>query len=94
MTTTMVASTVTLVVPKFWLLVKPCGCVDGSLVSVRIDGTVCATSAEDAWRRFTPNKRARDKEAREGMTCRGITDEEMPRFKEMLTAKCAHEVTA
>ncbi|MGY4859533.1 hypothetical protein [Cryobacterium sp. AP23] len=91
---TIPSSTIALVVPKFWLLISPCGCVDGSLVSVRIDGTICAASAEDAWKKFTPNKRARDTEARQGVTCRGITDEEMPRFKEMLTAKCTHEVPA
>ncbi|MBC7594555.1 MAG: hypothetical protein H7288_11560 [Kineosporiaceae bacterium] len=84
-------STITITLPKFWLLMAPCGCADGSMVSVRIDGTICAGSAEDAWKKFTPNKRSRDKEARAGWVCRGITDEEQGRFKEMMTTTCTHE---
>jgi hypothetical protein len=83
-------STVTITLPKFWLLFAPCGCADGSLVSVRINGTICAASAEDAWQKFTPNKRTRDKDARNGWVCRGITDEELPRFKALMTTPCAH----
>lgn len=86
----------TITLPSHWFLVTPCGCIDGSLVSVRMDGTLCAASAEQAWQTFTPNKRARDKEARLGWTVRGATDEEMEpeRFRRMMLTPCTHEVAS
>lgn len=83
-------ATVDLTLPKFWLLVMPCGCIDGSMVSVSMNWSIFAATADDAWKKFTPTKRARDREARDGWTCRGITEDELEHHVALLLAKCPH----
>lgn len=81
----------TISLPSHWWMVRPCGCIDGSMISVRNDGTIVAADAEQAWAKFTPIKRSRDKEAREGWVVRGVTPDEFARFGELMTARCEHE---
>jgi len=62
----------TIELPDFWLLVNPEGVADGSMIAVRRDGSICAATAEAAWADFTPRKRDREKEAREGWRMVGV----------------------
>lgn len=61
-----------LIIPKAWVLVMPCGCVDGILV-----GSERHPTAEAAWSTFTPLKRNRDREAAKGWTVRPATADEI-----------------
>lgn len=59
---------VTVTLPDVWLLIAPCGCIDGIRRSV-IEGRVVTASAEEAWEKFTARKRERDAERKAGYTC-------------------------
>lgn len=77
---------VTVTLPDAWLLVAPCGCIDGIRHAV-INGEIICATAEDAWASFTPRKRDRDREAREGYTLVAGTAEDWDRSR----AGCIHE---
>lgn len=62
--------TQTITLPDLWLLVAPCGCLDGWLRSTR-EGIVTRPTAEAAWAAFEPRKRAREREQAAGWTVRG-----------------------
>lgn len=70
----------TIELPDFWLLVNPEGVADGSMIAVRRDGSICAATAEDAWATFTPRKRDREKEAREGWRMVGVDQAGFQRY--------------
>ncbi|MCA0217953.1 MAG: hypothetical protein LCH43_11440 [Actinobacteria bacterium] len=62
-------------IPKAWVLVMPCGCIDGI-----VRGSVRNPTAEAAWATtFTPNKRSRDAQDRKGWTVRAATTEDIER---------------
>ena len=62
--------TQTIELPDLWLLIAPCGCIDGYMRAVS-PGRDPYLTAESAWRQFEPRKRARDKAAKNGYVCRG-----------------------
>lgn len=66
----------TIEVPDYWFLITPEGTVDGSIHGVSPGGRVRATP-EQAHEFFTPLKRSREKEVRDGWTVRAATREEM-----------------
>lgn len=66
----------TIEVPEFWFLVTPSGDIDGSIHGVSPGGRVRATP-EQAHEFFTPNKRSRAKEVRDGWTVRPASKEQM-----------------
>jgi hypothetical protein len=85
-------ATVTVTLPKSWVLVRPCGCIVGVALSVGRDETIYTATVEQAWKDFKPGKRERDKAIRDGYVCRGITDDEQARFLEIFAPTCPHEV--
>lgn len=74
----------TVTLPDFWLLIAPCGCIDG-MRRTTFEGRVITATAQEAWEKFTPRKRDRDKELRDGFTCRGSED------GEDITLGCSHD---
>lgn len=62
----------TVTLPDRWVLVMPCGCIDGVCLAVLGD-EILAPTAEAAWVKFTPLRRNRERERREGWVCRGGT---------------------
>ena len=82
---------VTVTFPESWVLVRPCGCFQGSALAVGRDGTVYTPTAEAAFKDFMPTKRERDKATREGYVCRAITDDEWANFMQLFTTECTHE---
>lgn len=66
----------TITLPDFWLLVDPNGVADGSLIVVRSSGEVAYANPEQAWAQFTPRKRDREKEQREGWRIVGVSRED------------------
>ena len=60
----------TVTFPDLWLLIAPCGCIDGFMRSVN-SGTVNTPTAHAAWVKFTPLKRDRTREVKQGYVCRG-----------------------
>lgn len=62
----------TITLPDFWIMFTPEGKADGSMIAVRNDGSICCATAEDAWAQFTPRKRDREREARQGWQVLGI----------------------
>ena len=83
----------TVTLPESWVLVRPCGCFQGSSIAVGRDGTIYTATAEAAFKDFYPTQRARDKATREGFVCRAITDEEWDNFMQLFTTQCTHEAT-
>jgi hypothetical protein len=65
----MMSTTVEL--PDFWVMFDPEGYADGSLHAT-FNGQIRRATAEDAWKDFTPLKRTRDKERREGWRVVGV----------------------
>lgn len=63
------STTVTL--PDFWMLFDPEGKADGSLHAT-FRGEVRRATAEDAWKDFTPNKRVRESERKQGWRVVGV----------------------
>jgi hypothetical protein len=63
-------------IPSAWLLVMPCGCLDGWYVGVRSDGTIVAADEEAAWGKFAPSKKERRELEAEGWTVRAKNDDE------------------
>lgn len=77
---------VTVTLPDVWLLIAPCGCIDGIRHSV-IDGQVITATADEAWEKFTRLKHDRERERREGWTCVGGSIEDWDRAK----GPCPHD---
>lgn len=76
-------------IPSHWLLVAPCGCVDGSLLGVRRDGRIYRATAEEAWKTFEPVARRRERDKRRGWTVRPIAaDDDLVK---LLTTPCPHQ---
>lgn len=63
-------------IPKAWVLVMPCGCIDGIM-----RGSEHNPTADAVWRSFFPNKRARDGKVAKGWTVRAATTEDIERAK-------------
>lgn len=63
--------------PEVWVLIAPCGCVDGVTLAV-YNGHVRLATAEAAWARFTPLKRDRDREAKQGFRIEGREERVVP----------------
>ncbi|WP_030149505.1 hypothetical protein [Mycetocola saprophilus] len=61
----------TLVVPDFWMLFDPDGKADGSTRAV-VQGEIRHATAESAHAMFTPNKRTRERETRQGWRVIGV----------------------
>lgn len=55
----------TITLPDAWALVAPCGCTDGLTVAV-VGDRILRPDAESAWKMFTPLKRDRDREVKQG----------------------------
>jgi hypothetical protein len=62
--------TQTITLPDLWLLVAPCGCLDGWLRATH-EGTVTRATADVAWSDFEPTKRGRERRQAEGWVVRG-----------------------
>ncbi|MBT1542457.1 hypothetical protein KK103_11845 [Curtobacterium flaccumfaciens pv. flaccumfaciens] len=88
-----VVPTVTVTVPSHWLLVMPCGCIDGSALSTTF-GEIVRPTAESAHKMLTPRKRDRDREIKQGWTVRGATRAELDNLVELFTTKCPHNAEA
>lgn len=69
----------TVTLPNWWVLVMPCGCIDGIRRAV-IDGKIVTATADEAWAKFTPLKRDRARELREGWKCRAGTDADLQAY--------------
>jgi hypothetical protein len=67
----------TIDVPDHWFLITPDGEVDGSIHGISPGGRNVRATAEQAHAFFTPLKRSRDKEIRDGWTVRPATHEEL-----------------
>ncbi|MCU1441099.1 MAG: hypothetical protein JWP85_2096 [Rhodoglobus sp.] len=70
-------------IPKAWVLVMPCGRIDGFL-----HGSNRHATPEAAWATFSPLKRTRDAEARKGWTVRPATSTEIANTE---PAPCPHD---
>ena len=55
----------TITLPDAWALVAPCGCTDGICLAA-IGQKILRADAEAAWKMFTPLKRDRDREEKQG----------------------------
>jgi hypothetical protein len=61
----------TVTLPDYWVLFTPEGKADESLHAV-LGGRIRRATAEDAWKVFTPLKRDRDREQRQGWRVVGV----------------------
>jgi len=77
---------ITVTLPDVWLLVAPCGCIDGIRKSV-INGEVITATANAAWAKFTPMKRERAREEKAGYQCIAGTVEDWERS----SVPCPHD---
>lgn len=68
------SNTVTVEIPKRWMLVEPCGCIDGVCVGVLSDGTIRHATADSAWSMFYDRKRERERDQKRGYTVRAEQD--------------------
>lgn len=62
--------TQTITLPDLWLLVAPCGCLDGWMRATH-DGIATRPNAEAAWTDFALTKRERDRMQSQGWVVRG-----------------------
>jgi len=74
----------TITLPDAWALVAPCGCTDGLCTAV-VNGRITHPDEADAWKLFTPLKKDRDKEAKQGYKI------EARYGKQSISADCPHE---
>jgi hypothetical protein len=77
--------TVSVEIPKRWMLVEPCGCIDGVCVGARSDGTVHCATEEQAWSRFYERNRDRERDQKRGYTIRAEGDGDWELFRLPLT---------
>lgn len=75
----------TVELPDAWALVAPCGCTDGLCLAVLPNGKIVHPDAADAWKLFTPLKKDREREAKQGFKVE-------PRFgTQRVSADCTHD---